>query len=87
VIGLDSQRQDGPSTHSTLAVDQFPAACRYWLHQHCLAALGTPDEMIDNQVDAVFVSLILHVEIIACDNREINKYSPNGGLKPGEKPA
>jgi hypothetical protein len=38
-------------------------------------------------VDAMLVSLVLYVEIIACSNRKINRYLPSGKLKPGEKPA
>src|SRR5258708_34150759 len=59
VIGLDSQRQDGPSTLSTLAFDQLSAACRYWPQQHRLAAAWAPDEVGDNQVGALLVARVL----------------------------
>jgi hypothetical protein len=72
VIGLDGERQDNPATLSTLPLDQLAAARHYWPHQHRLAAFGPSDEAVDDQVDAILVALILHVEVIEYDNNEIN---------------
>jgi hypothetical protein len=38
-------------------------------------------------VDALLVSLVFHVEIVARDDSKISIYSPNSGVKPGQKPA
>src|SRR5258708_7441923 len=59
MIGLDSERQNLPPMLRTLTCDQLPAACGHRLYQHRLAAAWAPDEVIDDEMDAVFISLVL----------------------------
>src|SRR5215470_1870650 len=87
MVRLDRQRQNLPTPLSTLALDQLPAACCHWSHKHRLAALGAPDEVIDDQVDAMLVSLVLHVEIVACSDNKINICAQKAWAKAREKPA
>jgi hypothetical protein len=43
--------------------------------------------VVDDEVDTVFISLIIHVDIIAYNNVYINKRcSFEGRLKPGKAP-
>jgi hypothetical protein len=60
VVGLNSQLKDIPSFLSTLLLDQL---CETILERACkngLASFGTPDEMTDNEMDPVLISLIVH---------------------------
>ena len=88
MVRLNRQRQDRPATLSTLALDEFLRACRHWPHQHRLAALGAPEEVVDTQVNPMFVSLLCHVEIRAYDNSKINTYLPgaSGGNRESSPP-
>src|SRR5260221_10815522 len=53
------QRQNLPTLFRALALDQVAAACGHWPHQHWLAAARAPDEVIDDQVDALLIPLVL----------------------------
>jgi hypothetical protein len=60
VVGLNSQFKDIPSFLSTLLLDQL---CETILERACkngLASFGTPDEMIDNEMYPVLISLVVH---------------------------
>src|SRR5689334_19368712 len=59
VVRLDRQRENLPPTLRTLALDQLPAACGYWPHQHRLAATRTPEEVVDDEMDAMLVAFVL----------------------------
>jgi len=54
--------------------------------KHSFTALGIPDQVIDDQVDAVFISLILHVETIICNAMLNNKKVLQRRLKPTKAP-
>src|SRR5215831_10304697 len=59
VIGLDSERQYLPALLSTLALQQLTTPRRDWPNEYRLPAARTPDEVIDDEMDAVFISLVL----------------------------
>src|SRR5258707_11424810 len=59
VVWLDRQRQNLPTLFRALALDQVAAGCGHWPHQHWLAAARAPDEVIDDQVDAMLIPLVL----------------------------
>src|SRR5262249_42932714 len=71
----------------TRALDQLRAARGDWPHQQGRAALGTPDEVGDEQGDALLISWGAPVATRAHDNSTRNAYPPDGRLKPGAKPA
>jgi hypothetical protein len=66
-----------------LGLDQRLAVGSHLPREDGLAPLGTPDEVVDDEVDPEFIALILHVDSVHCVETEIN------GLKPEihEKPA
>ncbi len=95
VIRLDRQFLDVPPVLGTLRLDQCPAVARDLAREDRLASLRTPDEVVDDKVDSMFVALILDVGspptingIIKAVLPEINglkpswRNPPNHGLKP-----
>jgi hypothetical protein len=72
VVGLDGQLLNVPAMLSTFRLDQGPAVGRHLAREDRLAPLGAPDEVVDDQVDPMFVALILHVDIIRLINM-VNK--------------
>jgi hypothetical protein len=64
VVGLDCQFLDVPAVLGALGFDQLPAFLGDILHEDGLPPLGTPDQVVDDQVDLAFVSLIFHVDIV-----------------------
>src|SRR5258708_2593329 len=63
VVRWDGQRLDIPPMLGALRLDQLTASRRHRPHQHrlaALAALGAPDQVVHNQVDAMLVSLLVH---------------------------
>ena len=61
VIGLHRQFQNRPALLVALLANQRLAACANLVHQRLSAALGTPDEVVDNQMEMVFVALVVEV--------------------------
>ena len=94
MIGLDRQFLDVPPKLVALRLDQCPAVGRDLAREDGFAPLRTPDEVVDDEVDPVFVSLIFHVDSIsAIDSRlrpvarnqraeALRRNPPNHGLKP-----
>src|SRR5262249_13687869 len=64
VVGLDRQLQDRPPLLSALVLDQLAAVPGNLADQHRLAALRAPDAVVDDEMDAVFVPLVLHTLIV-----------------------
>src|SRR5215469_7757571 len=90
VIRLNSQSKNRPPFFITLLLNQnltavFNGPCEYGL-----AATWTPDQMIDNQMNSMFVALIcmlldlclFHVTTIHQEKTEWNQQ----GLKPARNP-
>lgn len=59
MVGLNGEGYHLPPFLSTLAFEQLPTPCRHWPHEHWLAAAWAPDEVLDDEMDAVFLSLVL----------------------------
>jgi hypothetical protein len=59
MVRLNRQREDIPTPLGTLARDQLPAPLGHRSHQHRLAPPGAPDQMVDDEVDAVFIPSVL----------------------------
>jgi hypothetical protein len=84
MIGLDRQLQHLPALFSTLLLNKGLAVFGDTTTKHGFTALGTPDQVVDDKVDAVFISLIIHVDIAPYNNTIIYKYRL---LKSRLKPA
>jgi len=61
VIGLDGKLKNFPSLFLALFFKELATVGGNTVDQNRLAPLGTPDEVIDNQVNSVFISLIFHM--------------------------
>jgi hypothetical protein len=85
MIGLNRQLQHSPTLLGTFLLDEGLAVLGDSPTQHRFAALGTPDQVVDDKVDAVFISLIFHVDIVAYNDACINILVLGGWLKPREK--
>ena len=64
MIRLDRQLFDVPPKLDALRLDQCPAVGCDLAREDRLSPLRTPDEVVDDEVDPMFVSLILHVDSI-----------------------
>jgi hypothetical protein len=60
VVEVDSEFQDVPALLATLGLDETMAVLGYPTLQNRLAPLGGPNQMVNDQVYPVFVSLIFH---------------------------
>jgi hypothetical protein len=54
--------------------------------QNGFTPFRAPNEVVDDEVNAVFVSLIVHVDILALNNMEINNLPRSRGVKTGKAP-
>lgn len=61
MIGLDRQFQDSPSFLETLLFYDLLAARSNVPNQNRFSPFRTPDKMVDNEMDAMLISLIAHV--------------------------
>lgn len=59
MIRLDCQCENGPALLFALDLEKFLTAIFELTSENGLSSLRAPDEMVDNQVDPVFVSLVL----------------------------
>jgi hypothetical protein len=73
MVGLDRQLKNLPALLNTLLLDEGLAVLHAIITKHSFMPLGTPDWMIDEKVDAVFITLVFHVNDYIRDNTEINK--------------
>jgi len=64
MIRLDSQCKNCPSLLFALFFNEFLTAILELSYKNGLSSLGTPDEMIDDQMDAMFISLVLKLALI-----------------------
>src|SRR2546426_6689238 len=86
MIGLYRQLQHLPTLLSTLLLDEGLAVCGDTAPKHGFPALGTPDQVVDDKMDAVFISLVIHVDIVAYNNTYIYTISLQSRLKPRKAP-
>jgi hypothetical protein len=87
MIGLYRERQNLPTLLSTLLLDEGLTVCGDTATKDRFTALGTPDQVVDNKVDTVFISLIIHVDTIEYNDMLINKHSSlESRLKPEKAP-
>jgi hypothetical protein len=85
VVGLDGQFQDGLALLGTLLPNQGATRLGNLPAQHGFAPLRVPDEVVHNQVDTVFVSLIFRVGRVLYNNAEINNIVCIGTLAEASK--
>jgi hypothetical protein len=73
----------------TPGLDERAAILRHIPHEDRLSPLGTPNEVVDDEVDSVFVASVFHVGSIPTADMEYKcPVAKNNGLKPeDEKPA
>ena len=62
MVGLDGQLLDGPSVLGALGLDERAAVPRHIPQEDGFPPLGAPDEVVDDQMDPVFVASIFHVD-------------------------
>ena len=72
MIGLNSQFDNLPPSLSTHLLDKRATILGDVATQHGFSPLWAPDEVVDDEMHAVFVSLIGHVDIIELNNMNIN---------------
>jgi len=72
MVWLNSQFEDLPPLNTAfLPDDLFAIFCDRPL-ENWFSPFGAPDQVIENKMDSVFVSLIFHVDIIMFNNSIIN---------------
>lgn len=86
VIGLNRQFQDCPTLFGALLLNKDLTFLGDGATQYRFAALGTPDQVVDDKVDAVFISLVIHVEIVAYFDIHFYIIVLQRRLKPGKAP-
>jgi|SRR5712691_3663101 len=86
VIWLNRQFENCPSLLGTLLFDEGLAVLGDSATQYRFAALRTPDQVVDDKVDAVFISLVFHVDIVVYNNMYFYRESLDGRLKPEKAP-
>jgi hypothetical protein len=87
MIGLDRQLQYLPALLNTLLLDKGLAILGDTATKHRFTALGTPDQVVDDKVDAVFIALGIHVDAYSINDTEINMCSSvQRRLKPEKAP-
>ena len=72
MIGLNGKFHNLPPSFSTLLLDKSAALGGDVATQDGFPSLRAPDEMVDNEVHAVFVSLRVYVDILELNNININ---------------
>jgi hypothetical protein len=80
VVRLDGQLKDCPTLLAAFLRDPMPAVFSDVSREDRFPPLRTPNEVINDQMDPVFIALIIHVESICTDDKEINKRKER--LKP-----
>ena len=73
MIGLNRQFQNRPTLLDTFLLDEGLTILSDGTTQHGLAPLETPDQVVDDKVDTVFIALVVHVEIVEYNNVFINR--------------
>ena len=91
MLRLDSQRENVPSFLLALCFNKLLTAVLEFSYKKRLPSFGTPDEMIDNEMDSVFIPLLFKLAL-ACrfhlDNIQQNRQTVNRLLaKATDKPA
>ena len=64
MLGLDSQRENVPSFLLALCFKKLLTAVLEFSYKNRLPSFGTPDEMIDNEMDSVFIPLIFKLALV-----------------------
>jgi hypothetical protein len=72
MVCLNSQFEDLPPLNTAFLPDDLFAIFCYKPLENRFSSLRAPDQVIDNKMDSMFVSLIFHVDIIMYDNSIIN---------------
>jgi len=93
MLWLDSECENNPSFLFALCFYEFLATILEFSSKKRLAALGTPDEMIDNEMDSMFISLVLKFALFCrfhIDNiqhfRHMSRANATDASPPGLKP-
>jgi hypothetical protein len=86
VVELNRQSQNLPTLVGTCLLNKSLAVFGDSPTKDRFASLGAPDRVVDNKVDAVFISLIFHVAIGAYNDAIINSVFPERRLKPWKSP-
>ena len=83
MIRLNRQLHNRPALLGTLLLDEQATVLGNRAAKDRFAPLGTPDEMVDDKVDTVFISLVFHVDTVSYNNSAININVLGDWLKPG----
>ncbi len=63
MVWLDSKRENIPAFLVALGKKKLLATILQFANQDGLSPLGTPDEMIDNEMDSVLISLVFKLAL------------------------
>ncbi len=88
MIGLNSQFDDAPSILvNNLSNDLFQTIMN-WPYQNFSASFGTPDDLVDDQVNSVLLMniVVCHVESILRRYARCHHFSPNPSRHQKEEP-
>jgi hypothetical protein len=85
VIGLNRQLFDAPPVPGALGFDQGFTVRGHLAGEDGLTTLRTPDEVVDDEVDAVFVALIIHVDAVSSIDIGINSVAGKQRAKALDK--
>ena len=80
VVRLDGQLKDCPALLAAFLREPMPAVFSDVSGEDRFSPLRTPNEVINDPMDPVFIALIFHVGSIRTDDKEINKRKER--LKP-----
>jgi hypothetical protein len=68
MIRLNVQPSDFPIVRLGYLPDDVLQPVPHWPHQHLAPPLGTPNEVVNHQMDAVLLMFIVHVDKIPQGN-------------------
>ncbi len=64
MVWLDRKGENVPSFHLALCFKKLLTALLEFSYKNRLPSFGTPDEMIDNEMDSVFIPLIFKLALV-----------------------
>ena len=68
MIGLNRQLNHRPVMFSYYLADDLFQACPHRPNEHLPSSLGAPDDVVHNEVDAMLLVLIIHVDKVLHSN-------------------
>ena len=70
MVRLDRKGENVPSFHLARCFKKLLTALLEFSYKNRLASFGTPDEVIDNEMDSVFIPLIFKLALVCRFHRD-----------------